>query len=48
MRVWSLGWNYSLEKEMATTLVFLSEKSYGQKSLMGNSPMGCKEVDMTE
>ena len=28
--------------------VFLPEKSYGQKSLVGDSPWGCKEQDMTE
>ena len=28
--------------------VFLSEKSYGQKSLVGYSPWGCKESDITE
>ena len=30
------------------TLVFLPGGSHGQRSLGGNSPWGCKELDMTE
>ena len=30
------------------TLVFLPGESYGQRSLMGYSPWGCREFDMTE
>ena len=30
------------------TLVFLPGKSHGQRSLVGYSPWGCKELDMTE
>ena len=30
------------------TLVFLPGKSYGQKSLVGYSSRGCKELDTTE
>ena len=30
------------------TSVFLPGESHGQKSLMGYSPWGCKESDMTE
>ena len=30
------------------TLVFLPEKSCGQRSMVGCSPWGCKESDMTE
>ena len=30
------------------TPVFLPEKSHGQRSLVGYSPWGCKESDMTE
>ena len=33
---------------MAPTPVSLPGKFYGQKSLMGYSPWGCKELDMTE
>ena len=28
--------------------VFLPVESHGQRSLVGNSPWGCKELDMTE
>ena len=40
--------NIPVEKEMATTLVFLPRKSHGQRSLVGYSPGGHKESDMTE
>ena len=33
---------------MATTAVFLPGKSHGQRSLVGYSPWGCKELEMTE
>ena len=33
---------------MATHSVFLPEESHGQRSLVGYSPWGCKELDMTE
>jgi len=33
---------------MATTPVFLPEESHGQRSLVGYSPWGHKEPDMTE
>ena len=46
--VWSLGPEDSLEKEMATTPVFLPGKSHEQRSLPIYSPWGCKESDMTE
>ena len=36
------------KKEMATQSVFLPGKSHGQRSLVGYSPWGCKESDMTE
>ena len=38
----SLGPEDPLEKELATTLVFLPGKSHGQKSLAGYSPWGRK------
>ena len=44
----SLGGKDPLEEEMATTPVFLPEKSHGQKSLVGCSPWGLEELDMTE
>ena len=40
----SLGWEDPLEKETATTSVFLPEKSLGQRSLVGYSPWGRKRV----
>ena len=36
------------EEEMATRSSVLTWKSHGQRSLMGYSPWGCKESDMTE
>ena len=33
---------------MQPTPVFLPEKSHGQRSLVGYSPWGRKELDMTE
>ena len=36
--VQSLGWEDPLEKEMATTPVFLPGKSHGRRSLVGCSP----------
>ena len=46
--VQSLGREDLLEKEMATTPVFLPGKSHGQRSLVGYSPWGRKESDTTE
>ena len=40
--VQSLGWKDPLEKEMATTPVFLPEESHGQRSLVGYSPWDSK------
>ena len=50
MWVQSLGWEDSLEEEMASysTPVFLPGESRGQRSLAGSNPWGCKELDMTE
>ena len=47
-RVWSLGQRDSLEQGMASTPVFLSGESHGQRSLVGYSPWGHKESDTTE
>ena len=46
--VLSLGHEDSLEKEVATTPVFLPGKSHGQRSLEGYSPWGRKGLDTTE
>ena len=48
MRVGSLGREDSLEEGMATTPIFLPRESYGQRSLVGYSPQGCKESGMSE
>ena len=42
----SLGWEDPLEKKLATP-VFLPGKSHGERSLVGYSPWGRKELDMT-
>ena len=42
----SLGWEDPLEKEMA--IHSRTGKSDGQRSLVGYSPWGPKELDMTE
>ena len=46
--VQSLGWEDSLEKEMATPPVLLPGESHGGRSLVGCSPWGRKEFDTTE
>ena len=38
----------SLGEGNGNPLQFLPRKSYGQRSLAGYSPWGCKESDMTE
>ena len=47
-QVRSLGQEDPLEKEMATTPVFLPGESHGQKSLAGYSLWGHKESDTAE
>ena len=44
----SLGQEDPLEKEMATHSSILAGKFHGQRSLVGYSPWGRKESDMTE
>ena len=44
----SLGWKDALEKGMATTPVFLLGEFHGQRSLVGYSSWGLKELEMTE
>ena len=46
-QVQSLGWEYLLEKEMATTPVLLPGKFHGQRSLGGLQSMGSQELDVT-
>ena len=44
----SLGWEDSLEKEMATHCSILAWKFHGQRSLEGYSPWGHEELDAIE
>ena len=46
----SLGWEDSLEKELATHSSILAWRRifHGQKILAGYHPWGCKELDKTE
>ena len=44
----TLGQKDPLEKEMATHSSTLAWKSHGQRSLVGYSPWGRKELDTTE
>ena len=44
----SLVWEDPLEKERPPTPVFLLGESHGQRSLIGYSPWGRKELDVTE
>ena len=46
-QIQSLCWEDPTKKEMALTPVFLSLESHGQRSLVGFSPRGHKESDMT-
>ena len=46
-QVQSLGWEDPLEKGMATHTSTPAWKSYGQRTLVGYSPWGHKEPDMT-
>ena len=47
-QVQSLGREEPLEKEMATHCSILTWRIQGQKSLVGYSPWGCKELDTTK
>ena len=47
-RVQSLGWEDSLEKEMAIHSSTIAWKSHGQRSLVGYSPWSRKKSDTTE
>ena len=48
MQVWPLGQEDPLKKEMEPTPVFLPGESHGQRSLVGYSPLCCKESDTTK
>ena len=47
-QVGSLGRGDPLEKKMKTRSSILAGKSHGQRNLMGYSPRGRKESNMTE
>ena len=47
MQILSLGQEDALEKEMATHSSILPGKSHGQRSLVGCSPWGHIELDVT-
>ena len=47
-RVWSLGQKISWRRKWQPTPVFLPGESHGRRSLVGYSPWGRKELDMTE
>ena len=46
--VTSLGWDEPLKRTCQPTPVFLPGKSHGQRSLVGYSPRGYKELDTTK
>ena len=46
-QVWSMGQEDPLEKGMVPTPVFLPGYFFGLRSLVGYSPQGHKELDMT-
>ena len=48
MQVRFPGREEPLQEETATYSSIFPGKSYGQRSLAGYSPKGCKEKDMTE
>ena len=47
-RVLSLGRKIPWRRKWQPTPVFLPGESHGQRSLVGNSPQGRKQLDMTE
>ena len=47
-QVLSLGWEDPLEKEVAIHSSTIAWKIHGQRNLVGYSPWGRKELDMTE
>ena len=44
----SLGWEDTLEMWNCNTLILWPGEFYGQRSLVGSSPWGHEELDMTE
>ena len=48
MQVQSLGWEDPWRRKWQPTAVFLPGEFHGPKSLVGYSPWGHKDLDMTE
>ena len=48
MQIRSLGWGDPLEKGTVTYSSILAWRIHGQRSLVGYSLWGCKELNMTE
>ena len=46
--VLSLGWEDPWRRKLQPTPVFLPGESHGQRSLVGYSAWGCKDLDVTE
>ena len=47
-QVWSLSWEDPMEKERAThSSIVTWKKTHGQRRLVGYSPGGCEELDVT-
>ena len=42
--VWKVPWG----REWLPTAVFVPGEPHGQRRLVGHSPWGCKELDMTD
>ena len=47
-QVRTLGWEDPCRRKWQPIPVFLPGESHGQRSLVGYSPWGCKELDRTE
>ena len=47
-QVWSLDWEDPLRRTWQPTPIFLPRESHGQQSMVGYSPWGLKELDMSE
>ena len=48
MQIRSLGWEDPLGRKWQPISILSPGKSHGQRSLLGYSPLGHKESDMTE
>ena len=48
MHVWSLGWEDFMEEGTEAHTNILAGESHGQRSLVGYSQEGCKELETIE